>query len=95
MNPKTRDRTHDELLVRKKEFLKICKILDELEIFFFLNTGILLGAIRDNDLIKWDWDLEISVFSNELLPNIDSIVNKLKENGFKIKNINKKKMIQK
>ena len=91
MDPKIRDRTHDELLVRKKEFLKICKILDELEIIFFLNSAILLGAIRDNDLIKWDWDIEISVFSDELLPNIDSIVNKLIKNGFEIKNINRKK----
>ena len=91
MDPKIRDRTYDELLVRKKEFLKICNILDQLNIIFFLNSGILLGAIRDNDFIKWDWDIEISVFSDELLPNIDSIVNKLIKNGFEIKNINRKK----
>jgi len=90
MDPKIRDRTYNELLVRKKEFLKICDILDQLKIIFFLNSGILLGAIRDNDFIKWDWDIEISVFSDELLPNIDLIANKLKENGFKIKKINKK-----
>ena len=90
MDPKIRDRTYDELLVRKKEFLKICNILDQLKIIFFLNSGILLGAIRDNDLIKWDWDIEISVFSDELLPKIDLITNKLKENGFEIKKINKK-----
>ena len=90
MDPKIRDRTYDELLVRKKEFLKICNILDQLKIIFFLNSGILLGAIRDNDLIKWDWDIEISVFSDELLPNIDLITNKLKENGFEINKINKK-----
>ena len=90
MDPKVRNRTSDELLVRKKEFLKICDILDELKINYFLQTGILLGAIRDNDFIKWDWDIEISVFSDELLLNIDLIVNKLKNDGFKIKQINKK-----
>ena len=91
MDQKVRDRTSDELLARKKEFLKICDILDELKINFFLHSGILLGAIRDKDFIKWDWDIEISVFSDELLPNIDLIVDKLKKNGFEIKNINKKK----
>ena len=91
MDLKVRDRTNDELLVRKKEFLKICDILDESKVNFFLHSGILLGAIRDKDLIKWDWDIEISVFSDELLPNIDLIVNKLKDDGFKIKQINKKK----
>jgi len=91
MDPKVRYRTYDELIIRKKEFLKICNILDKLNIFFFLHSGILLGAIRDNDLIKWDWDIEISVFSNELLPNIDLIVNKLKDNGFAITKINNNK----
>ena len=91
MDLKIRDRTDDELLVRKKEFLTICDVLDETKINYFLQTGILLGAIRDNDLIKWDWDVEISVFSNEFLPKIDLIVNKLINKNFEIKNVNKKK----
>lgn len=84
MNSKVRDRTKKELLVRKKEFLKICDVLDALKVNYFLNTGILLGAVRNNDFIKWDWDIEISVFSNEFVPKIDSISNQLKKNGFKI-----------
>ena len=91
MDQKIRDRTDDELLVRKKEFLTICDVLDECKIIFFLQTGILLGAIRDNNLIKWDWDIEISVFSDDFLPKIDLIVNKLIDKNFEIKNVNKKK----
>ena len=91
MDQKIRDRSDDELLVRKKEFLMICDVLDECKIIFFLQTGILLGAIRDNNLIKWDWDIEISVFSDDFLPKIDLIVNKLIDKNFEIKNVNKKK----
>ena len=87
MDPKVRDRTTDELLVRKKEFLKICDILDILNINYFLTSGILLGAVRDNDFIKWDWDIEISVFTNELLPKIDLVSNELKKANFKIEKI--------
>lgn len=54
-----------------------------------MQTGILLGAIRDNDLIKWDWDIEISVFSNEFEKKIDHVAKKL-EKEFSIININKK-----
>ena len=79
MNRKTRVRTIQELLVRKKEFLLICKILDNLKINYFLQTGILLGAIRDNDFIKWDWDIEISVFAEEFYPYIDIIAKKIKK----------------
>ena len=78
MDLKVRDRTKEELSVRKSEFLKICDVLDNLNINYFLQTGILLGAIRDNDLIKWDWDIEISVFSNEFISKIDSVAKELK-----------------
>ena len=89
MDLKVRDRTEKELFVRKKEFLKICDILDNLKITYFLQTGILLGAIRDNDLIKWDWDIEISVFSKDFFPLLDSVANDLEINGFKILKKNK------
>ena len=56
-NDKIRIRTPEELEVRKKEFLIICDVLEELKIKYFLQTGILLGAVRDNDFIKWDWDI--------------------------------------
>jgi phosphorylcholine metabolism protein LicD len=91
MDSKVRNRSNEELLIRKSEFLKICEILDKLKINYFLQTGILLGAIRDNDLIKWDWDIEISVFSDDFFPSIDLVANDLKKNGFKILKINKKK----
>ena len=73
MDPKVRVRTNNELLTRRKEFLMICDILDVLKINYFLTSGVLLGAVRDNDFIKWDWDVEISVFDNELLPKINLI----------------------
>lgn len=90
MNLKVRDRTSEELLTRKEEFLKICDILDELNINYFLQTGILLGAIREKNFIKWDWGVDISVFFDELLNNIDSIASSLEGAGFKILRIEKK-----
>ena len=87
MDSKVRDRTNEELNIRKKEFLNICDILDLKEINYFLNTGILLGAVRENDFIRWDWDVEISVFADEFLPKIDLISNELVKSGFKITKI--------
>ena len=68
---KVRDRTPDELLVRKNEFLKICDILDESNTKYYLVGGVLLGAVRDQDFIKWDWGIDICVFSDELMTKID------------------------
>ena len=91
MDLKVRNRTQEELSIRKYEFLKICDILDKLNINYFLQTGILLGAIRDKDLIKWDWDIEISVFSDEFLNEIDVLAKTLGDEGFKILGVNKKR----
>ena len=84
MNKKIRIRSEKELEVRKNEFLKICNLLDKLDIRYFLQTGILLGAIRDNDFIKWDWDIEVSVFSDEVIEKFDLLVDEIKSAGFDI-----------
>ena len=88
---KVRDRTPEELLVKKNEFLKICDILDQLNIEYFLQTGILLGAIREQNFVKWDWGVDISVFSDELVHKIGFLEEKLTKDGFKILSVNKKK----
>ncbi len=88
-NKKIRIRSKFELDIRKKEFLKSCKILEKLNIKYFLMSGILLGAIRDKGLIKWDWDIEICVFNNELEKKINLVSKELKKK-FSIININKK-----
>ena len=75
-NSMLRTRSKEELEIRRSEFLKICQILDDLEIRYFLQTGILLGAIRHNDFIPWDWDVDISVFSNEIISKTDSVMSR-------------------
>ena len=83
-NPMLRTRSKEELEIRRSEFLKICQILDDLEIRYFLQTGILLGAIRHNGFIPWDWDVDISVFSNEIISKTDSVISKIENSGFTI-----------
>ena len=70
---KTRDRTSEELLIRKNEFLKICDVLDELNINYFLQTGVLLGAVREQNFVKWDWGVDIRVFTDEFFDKINPL----------------------
>jgi len=81
---KIRVRTKEELQIRKYEFLKICEILNKLDINYFLITGVLLGAIRENDFIPWDWDVELSVFSDEVPEKLDLLIDEIKTSGFTI-----------
>ena len=84
MNNKIRIRTTEELEDRKERFLEICKILDEMDITYFLIGGVLLGAKRDKKFIEWDWDVELNLFINDLNINFSEILQKLLKNNFQI-----------
>ena len=73
MDLKVRDRTPEELSVRKNEFLKICDTLDNLNINYFLQTGILLGAIRDKEIYN------SSNFKNKRITFLRDMKNKIKK----------------
>ena len=47
--------------------------------------GILLGAIREKDFIKWDWDVELAVFSEIAIKELDKIKAKSTDSGFEAK----------
>lgn len=61
-------------LRNKKEEVWLAAMLDMKEIMtkfncsYFLNTGTLLGAIRDNGFIPWDNDIDIAVVNFECDP---------------------------
>ncbi len=95
ISDKLRIRTNLELQSRKKCFLEITNMLKKNNINFFLQGGVLLGAYREKDFIKWDWDVEISLFKEDFSKNFELIKTKLKELNFKIcKDINLKKNVK-
>jgi len=53
----------DELINLLKE---IKEILDKHKVTFWLDYGTLLGAVRDNQLIPWDNDVELGIWNSEL-----------------------------
>ena len=70
----------------EKILLEIKKLMDELDVIFFLRHGTCLGAVRDEKLIPWDDDLDIGsiIGMNGLDENsINKTVDKFKFAGFK------------
>ena len=41
---------------------EVKEVLDELDIEFFLESGVLLGAIREGRFIKWDQDIDLGTW---------------------------------
>ena len=69
-----RNRTEKETLIIKQDFSTLVKILNNLSINFFIDNGLLLGIYRDGDLIKWDWDIEFSLYDHDLTNNFEKII---------------------
>ena len=72
----------------EKLLLEIKKIMDELNVVFFLRNGTCLGAVRDGQLIEWDDDIDIGSIlgMNDLdEQTIYKTVDTLKLNGFDAK----------
>ncbi len=88
-NDLTRLRTKEELEIRKKIVLEITALLRRLNIRYFIQAGVLLGAVREKYFIPWDWDVEISVFTDEIVGDkFENLVNELRKEDFKILKVN-------
>lgn len=64
-------------------FKKICHILNELEVDYWITNGTLLGVVRDKKLIPWDSDADFIVKNFNFL-TIKKLIRKLDQNDFTI-----------
>jgi len=81
---KLKERTEDELSAQAKGLGELCSVLEKNEITYFLSGGTLLGMIREGDFIKWDWDVEIAVMTEEIIPKRKQLLIQLEESGFQL-----------
>ncbi len=83
---KIRLRSDAELKHQNDGLIMIKQILDNIKVINYLSSGTLLGAVRDKDFIKWDWDVQMYLLMENAFPLRYEITKSLKEAGF---NINK------
>lgn len=67
---------------RFKLMLDIKKVLDSENVELLLADGVLLGAVREQDFIQWDPDVDMHVMSSQFIPAYNSIRDKLLDLGY-------------
>jgi lipopolysaccharide cholinephosphotransferase len=74
----------EELSIRNVGLSLIHEGMNELNIDFFLMMGVLLGAIREKDFIKWDWDVELGFITESIIDRVGEIKNKFESKEFEV-----------
>ncbi len=64
-------------------FVEAIKILNNNKIKYWICQGTLLGIIRDNQLIPWDHDIDIAVWSGSVQK--ENIIKIMQENNFRLR----------
>ncbi len=59
---------------------KTINILNDAGIIYWIDGGTLLGIMRDNNLLPWDYDIDFSVWEHE--NNREEIISLFKNNGY-------------
>jgi hypothetical protein len=70
-----------ELEVQEEGLILLCEVLERAGIPHLLSGGTLLGAARDGDFIRWDWDVEVSVRSEDVEDRMDELVERFSSAG--------------
>ena len=61
-----RIKSDNELEAQNLGLKELSQILNDKKIKNFITGGTLLGAIREKNFIKWDWDVEVTVLTDEI-----------------------------
>ena len=83
-NKKLRTRSDKELSKQMEGLIVLKKVLQSTLDEWFLSGGTLLGAYRDGDFIPWDWDVEVTVLTEEAREKESELLNNLVDAGFLI-----------
>lgn len=88
LDDKVRLRTEAELIAQNNGLIILKKNLDSIGVINYLSSGTLLGAIRDNDFIPWDWDVQMYLITENAYPLRYRIIKLLEDSGFMIHKFN-------
>ncbi len=71
--------------------LEVKRIFNSMNIVFFLAHGVLLGAYREKDFIKWDDDIELDTLDKDFKPKWKEMYNSFIKEGFVVRSYNRPK----
>jgi len=81
---KIRIRSNEELKKQNFGLKELSQVLSDIKVNHFITGGTLLGAIREKNFIKWDWDVEITILTDEIFDKREKLSQLFIDSGFQI-----------
>lgn len=66
----------------ENDLLRVKKIFDGFSVPLILGKGVLLGVIRENQILPWDSDIDLFILASNPYENIVRAVNLMNKSGF-------------
>lgn len=72
-----------DMKVLERQLLNVIDVLDKHKVVYHLEGGTLLGIVREQRLLPWDHDTDISIM-RQSLPALEGALSEIKSNGWRI-----------
>lgn len=82
MDEKLRLRTESQLADQATGLAEVRDLVVAMGLDYYIGGGTLLGAVRESDFIPWDWDVEIDLKTEQVLPRHAELIERLLAAGF-------------
>ncbi|XOV79291.1 MAG: LicD family protein [Aestuariibacter sp.] len=67
----------------RRHLAEVMQVFEQLDIEVWIDQGTLLGAVRDDGFIPWDWDIDLSAWYGDWVEQPE-LQEKLKNAGFEL-----------
>ena len=75
-------RSDQELEMQNRGLVELSRLLERKGIPHYLSSGTLLGAVREGNFIRWDWDVQFYFRLEDVLTRFDELLSDLEGLGF-------------
>ena len=82
-NKRLRVRDVTELERQNRGLVELSMILEAATVPHYLASGTLLGAVRDQNFIPWDWDVQFYFRLEDVCQRYDELIDLMRASGFR------------